>query len=310
MVSGMSEANRSNNTSTENQPWTIRRLLVWTSAFFLERRVEGGRLAAELLLARALGCRKIDLYTRYDQEPTEEQRAAFRELVKQAGKHVPIAYLLGSREFYSLEFEVTPAVLIPRPETEALAQRAIDLCRSEPERTWHICDVGTGTGCVAVAVAKYARNAELVATDVSAAAIEVAGRNVAKHGVAERVRLVEADGLKLPAEAVPTGGFDAVVSNPPYISEQAWKDLPPHIREYEPRLALSFEGSDGLVMYRRLAAEAPAVLRRGGILLTEIGHDQHPGVRDIFANAGGWTYVGSHRNPSDPYERIVEFRHG
>jgi len=306
----MTDVSSASNPTTDVQPWTIKRLLEWTTGFFRERKVEGGRLAAELLLARALGCRKIDLYTRFDQEPTEEQRTAFREMVKSAGKHVPIAYLLGTREFYSLEFEVTPAVLIPRPETEALAQRMIDLCRTEPERTWHICDVGTGTGCVAIAVAKYARNAEVVATDVSTAALEVAGRNVAKHNVGERVRLVEADGLKLPPEAVPANGFDAIVSNPPYVSEHRWKDLPPHIREHEPRLALTFDGSDGLGMYRRLAAEAPAVLRRGGILLSEIGHDQHAAVRDIFANAGGWTYVGSHRNPNDPYERIVEFRHG
>lgn len=299
------------NIAADQQAWTIKRLLEWTTQFFGERRVEGGRLAAELLLARALGCRKIELYTRYDQEPTEEQRTAFRELVKQAGKHVPIAYLLGFREFYSLEFEVTPAVLIPRPETEALAQRMIDQCRCEPQRSWHICDVGTGSGCVAVAIAKYARNSQIVATDVSPEALEVATRNVARHGLSERIRLIHADGLRLPEDAVPPGGFDAIVSNPPYISDQAWKNLPPHIREHEPRLALTYEdGSDGLVMYRRLAKEAPAVLKRGGMLLTEIGHDQHPGVLDIFANVGGWTYVGSHRNPNDPYERIVEFRHG
>ena len=305
----MTNGSGSDNTATDQQAWTIKRLLEWTTTFFRERHVEGGRLAAELLLARALGCRKIDLYTRYDQEPTEPQRAAFREMVKQAGKHVPIAYLLGSREFYSLEFEVTPAVLIPRPETEALAQRMIDLCRSEPGRTWHICDVGTGSGCIAVSIAKYARNAEVVATDVSADALEVAGRNVAKHGVGERVRLVEADGLKLPADAVPANGFDVIVSNPPYVPEKDWTDLPPHIRDYEPRLALTFEGSDGLGAYRQLASEAPAVLRRGGILLAEIGHNQLSAVRDIFANVGGWTFVGSHRNPNDPYERIVEFRH-
>jgi release factor glutamine methyltransferase len=122
----MADANV-NSTTTDQQPWTVRRLLEWTVSFFRERQVEGGRLAAELLLARALSCRKIDLYTRFDQEPGADQRAAFRELVKSAGRHTPIAYLLGSREFFSLDFEVTPAVLIPRPETEALAQRMIDL---------------------------------------------------------------------------------------------------------------------------------------------------------------------------------------
>ncbi|HSW47185.1 MAG TPA: peptide chain release factor N(5)-glutamine methyltransferase [Phycisphaerae bacterium] len=306
----MTDTPRQNETATDTQPWTVKRLLEWTTAFFQERRVEGGRLAAELLLAKAMGCRKIELYTRYDQEPTETQRAEFRELVRSAGKHTPIAYLLGSREFYSLDIEVAPEVLIPRPETEALAQRMIDLCRSKPDRMWRICDVGTGSGCVAVAIAKYARNAEVLATDISPAALEVAGRNVARHGLTERVRLLEADCLKLPADAVPTSGFDVIVSNPPYIPEADWLELPPHIRQHEPQGALTFTGSDGLIMYRRLATEAPAVLRPGGLLLIEIGHNQHRAVQGLFEQAGGWTYVGSHRNTSDPHDRVLEFRHG
>jgi release factor glutamine methyltransferase len=306
----MADVSQQDRAVAGQQPWTIKRLLEWTTDFFRQRNVEGGRLAAELLLARAMGCRKIDLYTRFDQEPTDQQRAAFRDLVRSAGKQTPIAYLLGSREFFSLEFEVTPAVLIPRPDTEALAHRVIDLCRADPDRTWRICDVGTGSGCVAIAVVKYAPNAEFVATDISAAALAVASRNVDKHALSSRVRLVEADCLKLPAEAVPQGGFDAVVSNPPYIPEKAWAALPPHIREHEPRIALTLDGSDGLVMYRRLAVEAPGVLRTGGLLLAEIGHDQHEQVLSIFQQAGGWSYVGSYRDPTDPYDRVVEFQNG
>ena len=305
----MADAN-AQSTTTDREPWTVRRLLDWTVGFFCQRQVEGGRLAAELLLARALGCRKIELYARFDQEPAAEERAAFRELVKRAGGHVPIAYLLGFREFYSLDFEVTPAVLIPRPETEALAQRMIDLCRGEPLRIWRICDVGTGSGCVAAAVARYAANALLVATDVSVEALEVAGRNVASHGLTERVSLVEADGLKMPAVAVPEGGFDAIVTNPPYVPLKEWEMLPPHIREHEPRIALVGQGEDGLWMYRRLAAEAPGVLRAGGVLLAEIGHDQREPVKAIFAAAGGWSFAGCYRDATDPHDRVVEFRYG
>lgn len=292
--------------SEQQAPWTIGRLLEWTTKWFQDRRVEGGRLAAELLLARALGCKKIELYTRYEQEPGAEQRTAFRELVRQAGEQTPIAYLLGSREFYSLEFKVTPAVLIPRPETEALVERVVGLCRTAPDKTWQVLDVGTGSGCVAVAVAKYAKNAQVVAADVSAEALAIAGENIQKHQMSERVRTVQADLVALPADAVPAGGFDIIASNPPYISAQAFGDLPPNVRDHEPKSALVGPNGDGLVMYRRFAAEAPTALAAQGRLLVEIGHDQFDAVKDIFAATGGWEFSGSHRNRTDAHERVVE----
>lgn len=291
----------------QNDSWTVGRLLDWTIQWFEEKRVEGGRLAAELLLARAMDCRKIDLYTRYDSEPTAEQRTRFRELVKRAGQHVPVAYLLGTREFFSLEFEVTPAVLVPRPETETLVQRMLELCKQSPDRAWSILDVGTGSGCIAIAIAKYAGNVTVVASDISADALYVAAKNVEGHGLQDSVRLIEADCLSLPAEIVPKGGFDAIVSNPPYISEKVYAKLPPNVRDHEPMIALKIDGSDGLVMYRRFAKEAPAVLAPGGRLLAEIGHDQHDAVLTIFGADGDWSYVGSHRDPGDPHDRVVEF---
>ena len=294
-------------TDERDAPWTVGRLLDWTAGWFRQKQVEGGRLAAELLLARAMDCRKIDLYVRYDTEPTDAQRAHFRKLVQQAAQHAPVAYLLGTREFFSLEFAVTPAVLVPRPETETLVQRVLDLCRPSPERQWQMLDVGTGSGCVAIAIAKYASNVSVVGSDVSADALAVAAVNVERHGLQDRVRLVEADAVALPPAAAPPGGFDAVVSNPPYISEQAHAELPPNVRDHEPRIALTLDGSDGLVMYRRFAGEAPAVLKPGGLLLTEIGHDQRDAVLRIFRSAGGWAYVAAHRDPGDPYDRVLEF---
>ena len=295
-------------TGEDQTAWTVGRLLDWTTAWLQQKQIEGGRLSAELLLARALDCKKIDLYTRYDVQPTDEQRSTFRELVRRAANHTPIAYLLGSREFFSLEFAVSPAVVIPRPETEALVQRMIELCRQTPDRTWQILDVGTGSGCIAVAIAKYTRNTLIVAGDVSAPALAVAAGNVERHGLQDRVRLVEADCVNLPPEVVPPGGFDAIVSNPPYISEKAFATLPPAIRDHEPKVGLTIAGTDGLVMYRRFAKEAPPVLAPGGRLLIEIGHDQHAAVLEIFKSAGNWTYIGSHRDPSDPYDRVVEYQ--
>lgn len=294
-------------TSGNQAPWTVGRLLEWTTRWFQDKGVEGGRLSAELLLARALNCKKIELYTRYEQEPTEEQRTAFRELVRQAGEHTPIAYLLGSREFFSLEFKVTPAVLIPRPETEALVEHVIGLCRQEPDRTWRILDVGTGSGCIAVSIAKYAKNTSIVASDVSAEALAVATENVEKHQVQDRVRTVQADAAALPPDALPEGGFDLVVSNPPYISEQVFAELPPHIRDHEPRSALVGPNGDGLVMYRRFAVEIPALLAPQGRLLVEVAHDQPEAVKDIFAAAEGWAFVAAHRNRNDPFDRVLEF---
>lgn len=285
--------------------WTIGKLLEWTASWFNEKHVEGGRLAAELLLARALECRKIELYTRFDQVPTDEQRTAFRELVRQATQHTPIAYLLGHREFFSLEFAVTPAVLIPRPDTEAIVQRALALCRAEPERTWRVLDIGTGSGCIAIAIAKFGKNTQVVASDVSPEAVAVAQANVEKHSLGERVAVMEADLLALPKEATPAEGFDLIVSNPPYIAEAVWRELPPHIRDHEPRLALS-PGISGTEIYTRLAAEAAPLLVPGGRVLVEIGHDQSASVQQIFASAG-WRFLGSHRDKSDPHERVLEF---
>jgi release factor glutamine methyltransferase len=294
----------------QNDRWTVGRLLTWTTQWFEQRDVEGGRLAAELLLARAMDCAKIELYTRYDQEPSEQERTAFRDLVRRAGEHTPIAYLLESREFYSLDFKVTSAVLVPRPETEAVVHRTIDLCRGEPDREWTILDIGTGTGCIAISIAKFASNATVTAVDVSPEALAVAADNIARHEIADRVRLIEADCAALPAEAMPEGGFDLIVSNPPYVSEAEWSDLPPHIREHEPKIALvapaEDHDSDGLSFYRRLAVDAPALLAKSGRVLIEIGHNQHDGVRDIFLETGQWEYLGVHRDPTDPHQRVIE----
>lgn len=294
-------------TGTSQIQWTVGKLLEWTTEWFKQKNVEGGRLAVELLLARAMNCQKIELYTRYDLEPAEDQRAAFRQLVQQAAEHTPIAYLLGSREFYSLDFVVSPAVLIPRPETEAIVQAVIELCRQAPDRYWRILDIGTGSGCIAVAAAYYAKNTSVVAGDISIDALAVAAQNVGRHKLTDRVRLIEADCAALPKEVVPQGGFDLIVSNPPYISKDQWPQLPPNIRDHEPKIALVADDGDGLVMYRRLAAETPSVLKPGGRLLVEMGYDQKPAVREIFETLPGWKYMGSHRNATDAYDRVAEF---
>lgn len=260
-------------------------MLAWTRDHFESHQVDEPRLAAELLLAEALGCRRIELYARIDREPTPEQRLAFRESVRAAAEHYPIAYLIGHKEFYSLDFKVTPDVLIPRPETELLVERALTWCRENPRERFDILDVGTGTGCIAVTVAKREKAAHVIATDLSEPALAVARENVARHGVADRVQCVAADLLDLPPERVPVGGFDVIISNPPYIGECERATLPRNVVEYEPASAL-FSGEDGLEALRGLAAGVRGKLRAGGLVLVEVGHMQAAAVTEFFAAAG------------------------
>lgn len=266
-----------------NDEWTVGRLLDWTKQHFNDKRVDDPRLCAEILLAEALGCRRIDLYARYGEQPTADQRAKFRGFVKEAADHRPIAYLVGHKEFYSLDFEVTPDVLIPRPETELIVERALAWCKSHPAERYDILDVGTGSGCIAITIAKRLPAAHFVATDISAAALQVAERNAQLHGVAERVRFVEADMLDLPAGAAPPRGFDLVLSNPPYVAEHEREALPPNVRDYEPHVAL-FSGENGTTSYERLAAAVRAVLRPGGAIILEVGHTQADAVETLMTS--------------------------
>lgn len=248
--------------------WTVGRLLSWTATWLAERESDTPRLDAEVLLAHVRGCQRILLYTAFDEVVAETERARFRELVRRRGAGEPVAYLVGSREFFSLALEVSPAVLVPRPETEGLVVRVLDLCRgAEAPR---IIDVGTGSGAVAITVAKQLPQARLTATDLSAAALDVARANAARHGVAERIAFHEGDLLADPAVA---GPWDVIVSNPPYVREDEFAGLPRDVREHEPREAL-VAGPRGVEVIERLAVEAAERLAAGGWLILEAG----PGV--------------------------------
>jgi len=193
--------------------------------------------------------------------------------VKRRTEGCPAMYLIGRREFYTLEFEVTPAVLIPRPETELLVAETVKRIKDLPSP--RVLDIGTGSGCIAVSVAHRVKSAQVTAIDISPDALTVAQRNAAKHGVADRVTFFCGD---LFAPLPPDVLFDAIVSNPPYISQSEWATLPPHIRDQEPRLALD-GGPDGFSIYDRLIPASPQYLKPGGHLLLEIGSTQDPGVR-------------------------------
>jgi release factor glutamine methyltransferase len=245
--------------------WTVGRLLTWTTEWLTGKGSEAPRLEAEVLLAHVRGCQRIALYTAFDTPVAEAERGRFRELVKRRGEGEPVAYLVGSREFFSLPFRVTPAVLVPRPETEGLVIRVLDLCR--PQAGPRIVDVGTGSGAIAITLAKHLPKASITATDVSSAALAVARDNAARQGVAERIEFLECDLLDHPQAA---GPWDVIVSNPPYVREDEFESLPRDVRLHEPKAAL-VSGPTGVEIIERLAALAAARLVPGGWLFCEIG---------------------------------------
>jgi release factor glutamine methyltransferase len=251
------------------------------------------RREAGTLLAHSLGRDRAFLITHADEALTASQRADFRALVERRAAGEPFQYIAGRQEFYGLEFEVGPGVLIPRPETELLVEKALELLEGLDAPL--LCDVGTGSGCIAVTLLHECGDARGLALDVSAAALAVAARNAARHGVDGRLRLLASDCFDaLRGGEQEDARFDLVASNPPYIAESDIEGLQKEVREHEPRVALT-PGGDGLSVIRRLVAEAPRFLKPGGHLLLEIGFDQHEQVAALIDPAV-WTLLDIHRD--------------
>jgi release factor glutamine methyltransferase len=267
--------------------WTIQRLLTWVTEYLTQKGVDAPRLSAELLLSHVLGLKRIELYTQYNKVVVQEQLDRLRDLVKRAGEHEPVAYLVGRTEFYSIEFEVTPDCLIPRPETELLVQRSIEFLRKRtgPQQ---VCDVCTGCGVIAVAITKNVPDAKVLATDISEPALAVAARNIEKHKLADRIELRHGD---LFEPLVPQlDMFDLIVCNPPYVSAPEYEALDRNVKEYEPRVALH-GGPDGLDLYRRIVEKVREFLKPDGMLLLEIGYQQGPAVRELLEKTGVFAQI-------------------
>jgi release factor glutamine methyltransferase len=263
-----------------SKTWTVLELLRWTQGHFVEKGIETARLDAECLLAHALGVERLRLYLDFDKPVEADERARFRALVKaRADERVPVAQLTGTKEFWSLAFETTKDVLVPRPDTETLVAWYLDQV-ADPEAELAVLDVGTGSGAIAVALATELPKARFTASDVSEAALAVARRNAERHGVADRVRFVCGDGFAPVADEA----FDAVLANPPYVAERDAASLAPELR-HEPRGAL-FSGPDGTDLLRRLAAEAAEHLAPGGCVAFEVGAGQAEAVAAWLAEGG------------------------
>ena len=285
---------------SQAENWTVRALLEWTASFFKKKGMETPRLDAEVLLAFVLKTTRIDLYVRYDETPDDEQRARYRNLVKRRSLGEPVAYLVGKKEFFALDFEVDARVLIPRPETEELVSLVLESIKkqtkafsAEFESTsgnesdvvedseivettqrklktalsgkWNLCDVGTGSGCIAVSLAKNLRESQIVALDVSDEALEIARRNASNNGVEKQIEFYKSDLFG----AVKGTLFHLIVSNPPYVAENEYAELEPTVRQYEPRLAL-LGGASGAELPCRLVAQAPDFLASDGKIFIEL----------------------------------------
>jgi release factor glutamine methyltransferase len=255
-------------------PWTIISILKWTTEYLTKHGVENPRASGEVILAHVLQCSRIDLYLRHDQPLQQGELVQFRNLIKRRAAREPVAYIVGQKEFWSLEFNVNTAVLIPRPETECLVEAAIRFFpRHSAQR---VLELGCGSGAISVALAHERPDWRILALDKSADAIMVAREN-ARHHHADHIRFMVGDWFTALGESAQ---FDLIVSNPPYIKTPDIDVLAAEIRNHEPRLALN-GGVDGLGALAQIIRTAPRYLAPEGVLMTEIGSDQRPAVTEI-----------------------------
>jgi len=262
-------------------------VLKWTTDYFQEKGVSEPRASAEVLLAHVLNLSRLDLYLRYDQPLTPEELARFKALVVRRRAGEPTAYLTGRKEFWSLDFLVTPAVLIPRPETETLIESVLEVFKQETEnrkpKTGNLClEVGVGSGAIIITLARELPHTRWVGVDISGPALAVARENARRHGVAERINFLHGNLL---AALKPGLRFALLAANLPYVPRPVWEELPKDIKEYEPREAL-LGGENGLDLIRPLARAAPGILQPGGWLALEVADGQAPKVAALVEETG------------------------
>ncbi len=273
---------------------TVREALQEAVAFLSRAGVESARIDAEVLLGNTLAGSREEMYLNFDKPLTVNERKLFKQLLQRRAKREPVAYITGKREFWSLDFFVSPDVLVPRPETELLIEIALELAGELNGKVpLRILDLGTGSAAIAVSLARELGDAEIWVTDISSGALSIARANAARHGVEERIRFLQGDIFE-PARDH-RDFFDMVVSNPPYVRRGEIQDLPPEVRDWEPRQALD-GGEDGMDFIRQIVQRGHLYLVGGGFVALEIGADLGGEVAQLFASAGCYCKASVHRD--------------
>ncbi len=258
-------------------------LLNDSSKMLSEKGIENARLNAEQLLRHTLGINRVDLYLNQDRYLTQTEAAAFKRCLKRRADREPLQYILGEAEFMSLPFVVDENVLIPRPETEILVEKTIQMCKEKfaSKDQIEVLEFGTGSGCISVSLAKYLENARITSLDISRDALKVAEKNAGLNGVDDRIQFINQDCTSSKIANYFPDKFDVLVSNPPYVSPTDFEDLPEEIKKYEPAVALS-DNRDGLSFYRKIAELSPELIKTSGFLMLELGLGQAVAVKEIF----------------------------
>lgn len=295
--------------ASSTEAWTTRRLLDWIREAFEKAGLDSARLSAEILLAHVLGCDRLRLYMDPDRPASAEERETLRGLVRRALAQEPIQYLVGTWSFFGMEIACDGRALIPRPSTETLIEHVLQHAKrgahggGEPPLR-RIADVGTGTGCIALALARHVPVAEVIATDISADALALARENAARHGLGKRIEFREGDLLEPLAGEV----FDLIASNPPYIPDDEWHAVAANVKDYEPELALR-GGADGNALVGRLIAGAPPLLSAGGWMLIEVAASRAEEAASLVATDGRYDGVEVLED-CDGLPRVVVARRG
>ena len=282
---------KENPESSESTPqvaaesWTVRRILDWTTAHLTKHGSDSPRLDAEVLLAYARKCERIRLYTNYEDEVSGAERTLMRALVQRRAKSEPVAYLVGNREFFGLDFYVDQNVLVPRPDTETLVMELVD--EAKKAASPFILDLCTGSGCIAISAASHCPHASFLATDISGAALAIAEKNAESNGLSQKIQFLQSDYFGAISN---DSAFDIIASNPPYIPDAEIESLEADVRQHEPRLALA-GGADGLDYYRKIIQEADSYLKDEGVLLLEFSPEQEASLRQLFEASGKYTEI-------------------
>lgn len=253
---------------------TVLEAIKLSTEYLDKRGIESARLNAEIMLADIMNCKRFDLYLQFDKPLSEQEKNKYRNFLERRGKFEPLQYILGNCEFYGLRFNVNPSVLIPRPETELLVESVIENVNKNTKI--RIVDIGTGSGNIAIALAKNLPEAEIRAIDISNEAIEVAKKNAELNQVQTQINFLNVDINNLEND-----NFNVIVSNPPYVSKKDYPNLQKEIMQYEPPIALT-DNSDGLEFYRNISNAASKMLVKGGKLFFEIGQGQSKEVKEIM----------------------------